>query len=237
EIESAGPEEEREQMLQIVRHVGSRNRYSLGWLGELLGLAGKSIPPGEIFGVAESSFDALSYLLSFLGDAVNTVDEVFQWVGGKELDTVDSLVALRNQARDPELNNPSVGRTNSALVAEFLCKALLADLRVLTRYQRARPTPTLCLDNAHKGAGPRRLATAAPRGAVATCKPELHGLTLHGRRNTWPRSEPQEKALRVRRIDPPHRTQRRAEDRHRHDGCTESRPEVKATRSEPAIAE
>src|SRR5699024_11395942 len=65
EIESAGPEEEREQMLQIVRHVGSRNRYSLGWLGELLGLAGKSIPPGEIFGVAECSFDALSYLLSF----------------------------------------------------------------------------------------------------------------------------------------------------------------------------
>ena len=158
ETESAGPEEEREQMLQIVRHVGSRNRYSLGWLGELLGLAGKSIPPGEIFGVAESSFDALSYLLSFLGDAVNTVDEVFQWFGGKELDTVDSLVALRNQARDPELNNPSVGRTNSALVAEFLCKALLADMRVLTRYQRSRPTPTLFLDNAHKGAGPELLA-------------------------------------------------------------------------------
>lgn len=151
------PEGEREQMQRIVRHVGSRDHYSLGWLGDQLERAGRSIPPAEILGVAESPFDAFSYLLSFLGGAVSTVDEAFQWFGGKERDTVDALVALHHQAQDPGQDNPSVGRTNSALVAEFLCKALLADMRVLTKRQRSRPTPTLFLDNAHKGAGPELL--------------------------------------------------------------------------------
>ena len=158
ETEGTSPEGEREQMLRIVRHVGSRDRYSLGWLGDQLERAGRSIPPAEILGVAESPFDAFSYLLSFLGGAVSTVDETFQWFGGKERDTVDALVALHHQAQEPELGNPSVGRTNGALVAEFLCKALLADMRVLSKRQRSRPTPTLFLDNAHKGAGPELLS-------------------------------------------------------------------------------